>query len=106
MQNAPSGGSAILSTFFKIPFVNKIFVLSIFEWPFYTGLIVDVIQKKYEGQDCIFITLQQKNWPAHKILVLILSSDEGPKSQVSLCKWANFPENLLLRYTKYGCGRL
>ena len=25
------------STFIKLPFVIKIFVLSIFEWPFYTG---------------------------------------------------------------------
>ena len=31
---------AILSTFIKLPFVIKIFVLSIFEWPFYTGLTV------------------------------------------------------------------
>ena len=30
--------SAILSTFVKLPIVIKIFVLSIFEWPFYTGL--------------------------------------------------------------------
>ena len=29
--------SAILSTFIKLPFVIKIFVLSIFEWKFYTG---------------------------------------------------------------------
>ena len=32
--------SAILSTFIKLPFVIKIFVLSIFEWPFYTEFIV------------------------------------------------------------------
>ena len=32
--------SAILSTFFKLQFVIKIFVLSIFEWPFYTGFTV------------------------------------------------------------------
>ena len=32
--------SAILSTFIKLPFVIKILVLSIFEWPFYTGLTV------------------------------------------------------------------
>ena len=32
--------SAILSTFIKIPFVIKIFVLSIFEWPFYTSFVV------------------------------------------------------------------
>ena len=29
--------SAILSTFIKLPFVIKMFVLSIFEWPFNTG---------------------------------------------------------------------
>ena len=32
--------SAILSTFIKLPFVIKIFVLSIFEWSFYTGFTV------------------------------------------------------------------
>ena len=32
--------SAILSTFIKPPFVIKISVLSIFEWPFYTGFTV------------------------------------------------------------------
>ena len=32
--------SAILSTFIKLPFVIKVFVLSIFEWPFYTGFTV------------------------------------------------------------------
>ena len=32
--------SAKLSTFIKLPFVIKVFVLSIFEWPFYTGFTV------------------------------------------------------------------
>ena len=32
--------SAILSTFIKLPFVIKNFVLSIFEWPFYAGFTV------------------------------------------------------------------
>ena len=32
--------SAILSTFIKLPFVIKTFVLSMFEWPFYTGFTV------------------------------------------------------------------
>ena len=31
---------AILSTFIKLPFVFKIFVLSIFEWPLKTGFTV------------------------------------------------------------------
>ena len=34
--------SAILLTFIKLPFVIKIFVLSIFEWPFYTGFTVQM----------------------------------------------------------------
>ena len=33
--------SAILSTFIKLPYVIKTFVLSIFEWPFYTGFLVE-----------------------------------------------------------------
>ena len=32
--------SAILSTFIKLPFVIKIFVLSIYEWPFYTDFTI------------------------------------------------------------------
>ena len=34
--------SAIILTFNKLPFVIKVFVLSMFEWPFYTGFIVHV----------------------------------------------------------------
>ena len=34
--------SAILLTFIKLPFVIKVFVLSIFEWPFYTGFTVSL----------------------------------------------------------------
>ena len=36
-----SDHSAILPTFIKLPFVIKIFVLSIFEWRFYTGFTVN-----------------------------------------------------------------
>ena len=32
--------STILLTFIKLPFVIKIFDLSIFKWPFYTGFTV------------------------------------------------------------------
>ena len=32
--------SAILLTFIKLPVVIKTFVLSIFEWPFFTGFTV------------------------------------------------------------------
>ena len=38
--------SAILLTFIKLPFVIKTYVLSILEWPFYTGFTVDKIHKK------------------------------------------------------------
>ena len=37
--------SAILSTFIKLPFVIKFFVLSIFEWPFFTGVAVHCLTK-------------------------------------------------------------
>ena len=37
--------SAILLTFIKLPFVIKIFVLSIFEWPFKTGFTAFKILK-------------------------------------------------------------
>ena len=36
----PGEHSAILFTFIKLPFVIKIFVLSIFEWPLKTGFTV------------------------------------------------------------------
>ena len=39
--------SAILLTFIKLPVVIKIFVLSIFEWLFYTGFTVGI--KFYSG---------------------------------------------------------
>ena len=39
--------SAILLTFIKLPFVIKIFVLSIFEWPFKTGLTVSFFSVRY-----------------------------------------------------------
>ena len=41
--------SAIRLAFIKLPFVIKIYVLSVFEWPFYTSFTVRVI--------CVHITL-------------------------------------------------
>ena len=41
--------SAILLTFIKLPFVIKIFVLSVFERPFYTGFTVHVRQGLFLG---------------------------------------------------------
>ena len=39
--------SAFLSTFIKLPIVIKIFVLSIFEWPLYTGFTVSHLRNAY-----------------------------------------------------------
>ena len=39
-MQVPLEHSAILSTFIKLPFVIKIFVSSIFEWPLKTGFTV------------------------------------------------------------------
>ena len=41
--------SEIFLTFIKLPIVIKIFVLSIFEWPFYTSFTVDVILGLIDG---------------------------------------------------------
>ena len=40
LQNAPREHSAILSTFIKLPFVFKTFVLSFLKWPLKTGFTV------------------------------------------------------------------
>ena len=60
--------SAIRSTFIKLLFVIKIFVLSIFEWLFYTGFTVqeclclvniEVEEKKEEKAGCFAIIVLQ-----------------------------------------------
>ena len=43
--------SAIFLTFIKLPFVIKTFVLSIFEWAFYTGFTVIFARKKIAWQE-------------------------------------------------------
>ena len=42
--------SAILSTFIKLPFVIKTFVLSIFEWPLQTGFMVFFLSLYHKRQ--------------------------------------------------------
>ena len=44
--------SVILLTFIKLPFVIKIFVLSVFEWPFYTGFSVLICMFYLQFQRC------------------------------------------------------
>ena len=41
----PLEHSAIRSTFIQLPFVIKICVLSIFDWPFYTGFTVPKVKR-------------------------------------------------------------
>ena len=66
--------SAILSTFFKLPFVINIFVLSIFKWPFYTvftvcvKLFFDVHHAQYLFWYESFINCHGLNLPAVKLL--------------------------------------
>ena len=38
-------------TFIKLPFVFKFFVLSVFEWPFYTGFTVLIELVSIKGSD-------------------------------------------------------
>ena len=51
---------AILSTFIKLQFVIKIFVLSIFEWPLKTGFTVVVIYVSHWSL-IILTTVRVKN---------------------------------------------
>ena len=51
--------SAILSTFIKLQFVIKIFVLSSFDWPFYTGFTIHLRD---------FSFYKQKLWASAKDL--------------------------------------
>ena len=46
--------SAILLIFIKLPFVIKVFVLSIFEWPLKTGFTVSACFK-YKSMTCVLI---------------------------------------------------
>ena len=56
MQNAHS---AILLTFIMLPFVINMFVLSIFEWPFYTG---STVYEKYRCLNCPFYAAGFSIW--------------------------------------------
>ena len=51
--------SAVLSTFIKLPFVIKIFVLSIFELLFYTGFTINNI--------IILLSIYNQNMPKHNV---------------------------------------
>ena len=62
--------SPILSTFIKLPVVIKIYILSIFEWPFYTGLTIEIFLGLESGH---------KNNISEKVHVLITSHIQAPR---------------------------
>ena len=58
MQNAPPMGAFCnILTFIKLSFVIKIFILSIFEWPFYTGFTV-CIWAQHDEDSFVFYSLK------------------------------------------------
>ena len=75
--------SAICSTFIKLPFVIKIFVLSIFEWLFYTGFTVSSIIWFINNENCrnIYSYMGQ-----HEILVLIAYVHTWQGSKIALVR--------------------
>ena len=62
----------MLSTFIKLPFVIKIFILSIFEWPFYTGFTVRVLPLTSKRLDCM--DAQADQMAVHVSLILSCDS--------------------------------
>ena len=52
---------AILSTFIKLPVVIKIFALSIFEWPFYTGFTVSQLSIRTLASTFLLVLLLKVN---------------------------------------------
>ena len=59
--------SAILSTYIKLPVIIKIFVLSIFEGPFYTGFTVNVISHSLSLENCLTEKIEQMDHVLHGI---------------------------------------
>ena len=65
--------SAILSTFIKLTYAIKIFVLSIFEWPFYTGFTVqsyfvyasseDSVKSAHMRRPAWVLAEERESWP-------------------------------------------
>ena len=68
--------SAILPIFIRLPFVIMIFVLSIFEWPFYTGFTVQAFTKLTEISDLMSFH--------HKLFWSILTTFLTPLSSMPL----------------------
>ena len=80
--------SAILLTAIKLSFVIKIFVLSIFEWPFYTGFTVLLLLSVYaRGESLLNIS---------SLWYLDVSWWNGGRNSNSLSGILHFPSTLFL----------
>ena len=64
--------SAILLTFIKLPFVIKMFLLSLFEWPLYTGFTV-ILFCCYKHKNCT----KYETYTILKVLTKCLSDISG-----------------------------
>ena len=65
--------SAILLTFIKLPFVIKIFVLSIFEWPFYTGFTVPKSHNLVQILSAVFVCVALLNHFPVVMMIVVCS---------------------------------
>ena len=88
----PFEHSAILSTFIKLPFVIKIFVLSTLEWPFYTGFTVYCISCCFMHLDCrTFMTYITVLSVSLQVSQVSITDDDAQINR-------KLPKELLLRY--------
>ena len=89
--------SSILSTFIKLPFVIKTFVLSIFEWPFYTGF-TQVLLFFYLRHFCRFKDV----WPIYELMAIF-------SYVYTACEYVNAQPSIEARcihfLTNFVCGR-
>ena len=96
--------SALFFTFIKLPFVIKTFVLSIYEWPFYTGFTVIFINDKETMETTswrhVKILNEFKNaWPYPKTYV-VSTQQEAPNSLIILVNHLIFYSYLFLLFNK------
>ena len=73
--------SAILWTFIKLPIVNKIFVLSIFEWLFYTGFTVLVHWTQLFNSTSVLDKIKGCNIIAFFVIIHVLPLDADPNQE-------------------------
>ena len=69
--------SAVLLTFIKLPFVIKIFVLSIFEWPLKTGFTIQCVDLNMHSKEFLNLDLRGRSGDEIPLIGLYL----GEKSR-------------------------